>query len=133
MRSFRQLGKSVRVIVEHPDGGLISLPASETSLEPSQPVSLIGGTPPLFDPKKLLGLAEWVQRKDRKATNEIASGQEHLDVVQRIQDDTTASTSRSPAKGAGRPRPALNQSDGSLGGQNARPKTTSTHAKQEDS
>ncbi len=79
VRSFRQVGKSVRVIVEHPDGGLISLPASETSLEPTQPVAVIGGKTPLFDPQLLLGLVERVQRKDLQATNQIAFGQEHQD------------------------------------------------------
>lgn len=120
VRQIRHLGKSVRVIVEHPDGGLISLPASQTSLDRTQPVSLIGGKTPLFDPKLLLGLAERVARKDIQATNEISFGQEHLDVVQRIQNDTTPRRAQTPAKRTGRAHPALNQPNGEVGGQNAR-------------
>lgn len=52
-------------------------------------------------------------------------------IVQRIQDDTTPRRPQTPAKRAGRPHPALNQSDGKVSGQNARPKTTSTEPTEE--
>jgi hypothetical protein len=53
VHQIRQLGKVLKVILEHPDGGLMSVPASETSLEPPLPALQIGGVTPRFDPKKL--------------------------------------------------------------------------------
>lgn len=120
----RRLGKSTRVIVEHPEGGLLSLPASETSLELSKPSLVAGGVPPLFDPEKLLRLVEWVGAKAIATTAEIASCQQHLGVDMRKIDATTAHTPRRPDKRRRRPHAALNQSDSTVSGQNARRPTT---------
>jgi hypothetical protein len=53
VHQIRQLGTLLKVIFEHPDGGLISVPVSETSLEVSPPYPKIEGVTPRFDPKKL--------------------------------------------------------------------------------
>jgi len=41
----------IRVIVEHPQGGLVSLPVAETSLSRACFGTQIEGKTPLFDPK----------------------------------------------------------------------------------
>jgi hypothetical protein len=131
VRCLRQVGNLVKVIVEHPDGGLLSIPASETSLEVTQPVSQISGQTPLFDPKKLQSLARWMATLDTAIMEEISSGQQHQDVVARKFDDTATQSPQSLAKRSKRPHPALDQSDSEVGGQNARPTTTGTDATEE--
>ena len=126
MRQIRHLGKSVRVIVEHPAGGLLSLPASETSLELTKTCPLVGGKTPLFDPQKLLRLVEWVGTQNPVATQKKSSGQQHKKAVQRKNDATTAPTPKTPPNKIRRPHPALDQSDSAAGFQNARPTTTHT-------
>lgn len=119
MRSIRHLGKSVRVIVEHPQGGLVSLPVSETSLEQSLPCTQIEGKTPLFEPKNLQRLVEWVATKDLADTKRISSCQQHTEVVKRKIDAKTARTQAGAARRTRRPYPTLNQSDGKASGQNA--------------
>lgn len=131
MRSIRQVGNLVKIIVEHPNGGLLSLPASETSLELTKPCPVVKGQTPLFDPLKLLRLAEWVGTLDPAAIEKISLGQQHEQVVQRKIDDTTAQNTQSRSKRTGRPHPAVNQSDGAAGGQNAIPRTTGTETRGE--
>lgn len=133
VRQIRKVGKLVRVIVEHPDGGQLSVPASETSLDLTEPCRQVGGQTPKFEPKKLLRLAEWVATQNTAVTSEISSYQQHQEVVTRKIDATTAQTSQSPAPRTRRPHPALNQSDGAIGGQNALPRTTGPHPTEERS
>lgn len=132
MRSYRQIGNLLKVLVEHPDGGLISIPASETSLEVTQPVPQISGQTPLFDPKKLRTLARWLATLDTATTEEISSGQQHQEVVLRKSDDTATQSTQSLAKQTRRPHSAVNQSNSAFGGQNARPTNTQQQAAQED-
>lgn len=119
MRSIRHLGKSVRVIIEHPQGGLVSIPISETSLEQSLPCAQVEGKTPLFDPKNLQRLAERVATLDIADPKEISSCQQHLEVVVRKIDAKTARTQAGAARRTQRPYPTLNQSDGKVSGQNA--------------
>ena len=119
MRSMRHLGKLVRVIVEHPQGGLISLPVSETSLEPSRPYSQVEGKTPLFEPKNLQRLAQWIEAKALADTKSISSCQEHAEVVKRKIDAKTARTQAGAASRAQRPYPTLNQPDSKVSRQNA--------------
>ncbi|MDV2998994.1 MAG: hypothetical protein N5P05_004321 (plasmid) [Chroococcopsis gigantea SAG 12.99] len=53
VHQIRHDGKRLKVILEHPDGGLISVPVSETSLEPPSPSIQIGEVTPRFDANKL--------------------------------------------------------------------------------
>lgn len=126
MRSIRHLGKFVRVIIEHPQGGQVSLPISETSLEPSLPWTQIEGKTPLFDPKNLQRLVEWVATKALADTKEIPSCQQHTEVVERKIDAKTAQTQTGATRRARRPHPTINQSDGKASGQNALTGTTDT-------
>ena len=123
MRSIRHLGKSVQVIIEHPLGGLVSLPGSETSLEPSLPCTQIEGKTALFDPKNLQQLAERLATLDIADTKEISSCQQYQEVVVRKIDAKTAQTQGGTTHGAGRPHPTVNQSDGKVGKQNAPTRT----------
>lgn len=118
MRSIRHLGKSVRVIVEHPQGGFVSLPVSETNLEQSLPCAQEGNTP-LFEPKNLQRLAQWIETKALADTKAISSCQQHTEIVKRKIDAKTARTQAGAARRTRRPYPTLNQSDGKASGQNA--------------
>ena len=62
VHQLRRWGQSVRVILAHPDGGLLSLPAAETSLELRAAYPLIRGQTPLFEPRKLLRLIQWQEQ-----------------------------------------------------------------------
>ena len=118
MRSIRHLGKSVRVIVEHPQGGQVSLPVSETNLEQSLPCAQEGNTP-LFEPENLQRLAQWIETKALADTKAISSCQQHTEVVKRKIDAKTARTQAGAARRTRRPYATLNQSDGKVGGQDA--------------
>lgn len=126
MRSICHLGKSVRVIVEHPQGGQVSLPISETSLEPSQQCAEVEGKTPLFDPKNLQRLALRVATLDIADTKEISLCQQDQKVVVRKIDAKTAQTQAGATRRARRPYPTVNQSDSKVGGQNALTRTTGT-------
>lgn len=127
MRSIRYLGKSVRVIVEHPQGGQVSLPISETSLEQSLPCAQVKGKTPLFEPKNLQRLLEWVATKDLDDTKEISSCRQHTEVIERKIDAKTVQTQAGATRRTRRPEPTVNQSDGKVGGQNALTRTTGTN------
>jgi len=126
VRSIRHLGKSVKVIIEHPQGGLVSLPISETSLEQSLPCAQVEGKTPLFEPKNLQRLVEWVATKDLADTKEISSCQQHQEVVERKINAKTAQTQAGATRRARRPHPTVNQSNGKVGGQNAPTRTKDT-------
>ena len=126
MRSIRHLGKSVRVIVEHPQGGQVSLPVSETSLEQSLPCAQVEGKTPLFKPKNLQRLAQWVETKALADTKAISSCQQHTEVVERKINAKIAQTQAGATHRARRPHPTVNQSDGKVGGQDALARTRDT-------
>lgn len=121
MSSIRRLGNSVRVIVEHPDGGLLSIPASETSLELTPPSPVIKGQTPLFDPKKLLQLSQWVEKKS-SAAPEVSFCQPQKLGRKKI-DDQTPPTQESPSHRSRRAQETLDRSDSAVDFQNARLRT----------
>lgn len=126
MRSIRRLGKSVRVIVEHPQGGLVSLPISETSLKQSLPCAQVEGKTLLFEPKNLQRLVEWVATKDLADPKSISSCQQHQEVVERKINAKTARTQAGATRRARRPHPTVNKSNGKVGGQDALVRTKDT-------
>jgi hypothetical protein len=56
IRNIRRVGDLVEVIVAHPDGGVLTLPAWATDLTPPRPPCPVGKTLPLFAPAQLLTL-----------------------------------------------------------------------------
>ena len=126
MRSIRHLGKSVKVIIEHPQGGQVSLPISETSLEQRLPCAQVEGKTPLFEPKNLQRLVEWVATKDLADTKAIFSCQQHTEVVERKINAKIAQTQAGDTHRARRPQASVNQSNSKVGGQNAPTRTKDT-------
>lgn len=124
---IRQLGKLTKVIFEHPDGGLISVPMSETSLELSQPSPQIGGVTPRFDPKKLLQLTVLVSALGSTAS----TPEEDEEVVTREIDAKPASNTQSQNRREQRKPRAIDQPDSSLSRKNPRPKTDVANANEE--
>ncbi len=62
VHQLKRWGQSLRVILAYPDGGGLSLPASETSLELRTAYPIIRGQTPLFEPRKLLRLIQWQEQ-----------------------------------------------------------------------
>ena len=123
MHSIRRLGSLLRVIIEHPDGGLLSIPASETSLELTPPSPVIKGQTPLFDPRKLLLLSQLVEKKSSVAPAKVSFCQPQKLGRKKI-DDSSAPTQRSPSHRSRRAQETLDQSDSAVNFQNARPTST---------
>ena len=130
VRSIRYYGKSVKVIVEHPEGGFLSLPASETSLDLQKPNLQVAGKTPLFTPDKLLRLVELAASLDLDAKQErcefqaeISNRQQHKKVVQQEIDAKTTQQSQSYPRRKRRTHSTLNKADSALSCQNARPKS----------
>lgn len=133
MRQIHQCGSKTRVIVEHPSGGLLSLPVEETSLGLPQVCLELEGTKPLFDPHKLWRLAQWVENLDTAATSETVCVQQDEKVEQRKIDATTAQTPQAPARSHRRTHTTLNKADSTVGGQNTQPRSSSTNPTEEPS
>jgi hypothetical protein len=120
VRQIRKVGKLTKVIVTHPDGGLLSLPSDETSLENSEICLTASQTTPLFDPEKLLRLSEWVQeRSTSKEAKKLSGHQLDQQVKYNKTDDTTAQKSKSSANTKRRTHKAPSGANGTASGQNA--------------
>ncbi len=96
VRRLRKVGKLTKVIVEHPDGGLISLPVDETNFDKSKQSVQFEGTPRLFDPEKLLSLSVLVAAQ-LKIKNEKISCVPELSTVEHKKTNEKTSTKRSTA------------------------------------
>lgn len=131
MRQIRKVGKLTKVIVEHPDGGLLSLPADETNLPSSEAGVLVAGTSRLFDPEKLLRLTEWVAAHSPLESEKWFSVQQHQELEQKKTDDTTACTTKSFTKRKRRTPSTSNKADSTISGQNAVHRNTSSQPAQE--
>lgn len=120
VQQIRKVGKLPKVIVTHPDGGLLSLPSDENSLENSEVCPKASQTTPLFDPEKLLRLSEWVQERSMMTqTKKLPEHQLHQQVEHNKTDDTTAYTSKSTANRKRRTQKAFSGPDSTASGQNA--------------
>ncbi len=118
VHQIRNDGKRLKVIFEHPDGGLISVPISETSLEPPPPTIRIGGVTPRFDPKKLRQLTVLVSTFD----STVGTSAEDEKVINPKIDARTASNTPNPTRSDRRKTRETNRSDGSPHRQNHRAK-----------
>jgi hypothetical protein len=118
VHQIRHDGKCLKVILEHPDGGLISVPASETSLEPPSRAIQIGGVTPAFDPNKLLQLTVLVSTLSSTAGTRA----EDKKVINPKIDAKTASNIPNPTLSHQRKTRAINHSDSLPNRQNPRPK-----------
>lgn len=125
VRQIRKRGNSLSVMVEHPDGGILCVPVSETNLELPKPNLEINGQTPLFDPRNLLRLAELIATDPSvttQAKSEVLQHSEDVDVQN--PNEEVAPTAPSPADRAGRTHRAFHQTDSKIGRQDARPRKT---------
>jgi hypothetical protein len=67
VRGIRQLGATIQISVNHPDGGTLSLPASETSFE-SRDYLISSPLAPLLEVQKLLDLTDWITIHNLKSS-----------------------------------------------------------------
>ena len=121
MRQIRLVGKSTKIIVEHPDGGQLSLPAEETNLSLPE-VSVMGAdTTRLFDPEKLLRLSEWVAARSKFVLEKSSCVPEDENVGHKKTNGTKAFTSKRSTRKGRRTHATPDQTDSTVSGQNARP------------
>ncbi len=124
VHQLRRWGQSVRVILAHPEGGLLSLPATETSLELRAAYPLIRGQTSLFDPRKLLRLIQWQEQLAAEKSQKTDDHKQDFSCGnQKTEDETRQHQSNSPL--APRPTPETpDSSDRQISQQN--PGTTNT-------
>ncbi len=97
VHQLRRWGQSVRVIFIHPDGGLLSLPASETSLELRAAYPIIRGQTPLFEPRKLLHLIQWQEQLSAEKSQKTDDHKQDQSCGnQKTDDETRQHQSNSP-------------------------------------
>ena len=119
VRQIRKVGKLTKVIVEHPDGGLLSLPAGETNLSLPE-VSVMGpDTTRLFDPEKLLRLSEWVAARSKSVLEKFSCVQQDENVGHKKTNDTKAFTTKCSTRKGRRTHATPNQTNSTVSGQNA--------------
>ena len=122
--SIRRWGNSTRVIISHPEGGTLSLPVSETSWEITSSPCDLEENKPLFEPKKLLHLSQWVEKLSTLSPKKASNCQqpETVDKSQ-INDETVQNPGKTPPR-IQRAHPTIDQSDSTIGFQNAQPTST---------
>ena len=130
--SIRRWGNSTRIILSHPQGGTLSLPASETSWEITSSPSFPEQNQPLFDPKKLLHLSQWVEKLSTLTPTKASNGQQLEKVDKSKIDEGTMQTTVHSALRIKRTPETIDPSDSAVGVQNARP-TSKTQAREEGS
>jgi hypothetical protein len=120
IRQIRKVGKLTKVIVIHPDGGLLSLPSDETTLGILEVYPKASQPTRLFEPEKLLRLSEWMQERSISTpTKNLPDHQLHQLVEDKKADDTTAYTSKSSASRKRRMQKAPSGADSTASRQNA--------------
>ena len=89
MRQMRKVGLTIKITVEHPDGGFVSLPAEETTLSLPLAGVMRVDTTRLFDPEKLLRLSEWVAARSKSVTKKFPCVPEDEEASHLKTNDTT--------------------------------------------
>lgn len=124
MVSLRRWGNSTRLILSHPEGGTLSLPASETSWEITSSPSVPEQNQPLFEPKKLLQLSQWVEKLSTLTPTKASNSQQPEKVDNSKIDEGTMQTTVHSALGIKGAPETIDPSDRAVGVQNARPTST---------
>jgi hypothetical protein len=116
---MRKVGKTIKITVEHPDGGLVSLPAEETTLSLPTAGVMRADTNRLFDPEKLLRLSEWVTTHSKSVKQQFSCVPEDGEAEYKKTDDTTVEKKARYTGKKLRTQATSNQTDSTTGGQNA--------------
>nr|WP_272819060.1 hypothetical protein [Scytonema hofmannii] len=119
MRQISKVGKTIKIIVEHPDGGLLSLPAEETTLSLSEGGVMRADTTRLFDPEKLLRLSEWMAARSKSVLEKLSCVPEDQEAEHKKTNDTTGAKAVRSTRKKLRTYATTNQTDSTAGGQNA--------------
>ncbi len=84
----RKVGLTIKITVEHPDGGFLCLPAEETTLEYPTSGVMRADTIRLFDPEKLLRLSEWVATRSKSVSEKFSCVPEDEEASHKKTNDT---------------------------------------------
>lgn len=118
MRQMRRVGLTIKITVEHPDGGLVCLPVEETTLSYPEAVVMRADTTRLFDAEKLLRLSEWVAASSKSVLEKCSCVPEDEEAEHKKRNDTTG---EKKARSTGRKRrthATPDKTDSTDGGQN---------------
>ena len=118
MRQMRKVGKTIKITVEHPDGGLVCLPAEETTLSYPEAGVMGADTTRLFDPEKLLRLSEWVVASSKSVAEKFSCVSEDEEAEHKKTNDTTESKKARSTGKKRRTQATPDKTDGTDGGQN---------------
>ena len=94
IQQIRKVGQDIKVTVESPLGGFLSLPADETDLWIQQ--ASIAQRTEKFSPQKLLRLSEWVAHRSQKITEEFSCVPENKGVGHRKKNNGTKASTTNP-------------------------------------
>lgn len=122
--SWRRWGNFTRVIISHPEGGTLSLPASETSRKITSSPSGTEPNLPLFDPKKLFHLSQRVEKLSTLKPKKASNCQQPEKVDKSKIDDETVQTPGNPPPRIKRAPETVDKSNRTIGCQNPRPTST---------
>jgi len=124
---MRKVGKTIKITIEHPDGGLVSLPAEETTLSYPEVGVMGADTTRLFDPEKLLRLSEWVVARSKSVKEKFSCVPEDEEAeYKKINDTTREKKARSSGRKLRTPA-TPHQTDSTDGGQNPLKKQPTRH------
>ena len=88
VRQMRKVGLTIKITVEHPDGGFLCLPAEETTLSYPTNGVMRADTNRLFDPEKLLRLSEWVASRSKSVSEKFSCVPEDEEASHKKTNDT---------------------------------------------
>ena len=119
--ALQRWGQTTKVIISHPEGGTLSLPAAETSWEITSSPRVTEEHKPLFDPKKLFHLSQLVEKLSTLTPKKASNCQQSETVDKSKIDEQTVPNPLHPHPRIKRAAEKINQSNRTIGCQNARP------------
>jgi hypothetical protein len=115
---MRKVGLTIKITVEHPDGGFVSLPAEETTLSYPTFGVMRADTTRLFEPEKLLRLSEWVAARSKSVLEKYSCVPEDEEAEHKKTNDTTKHKKARSTRKKRRTHATPDKTDFPDGGQN---------------
>jgi hypothetical protein len=118
VRQVRKVGLTIKITVEHPDGGFLCLPAEETTLVDLAAGVMRADTTRLFDPEKLLRLSEWVAARSKSVSSNFSCVPEDEEASHKKTNDTKKHKKGRSTRKQLRTHATPDKTDSTDGGQN---------------
>ena len=118
IQQIRKVGQDIKVTVESPLGGFLSLPADETDLWTQQ--ATVAQRTEKFLPEKLLRAIEWVAARSPKITEEFSCVPENQGAKHRKNSNGTKASTTDRSTGKLRKNKSSNKTNSTVSGQDTR-------------